>query len=125
MGRSVLVYAQLTKGPREAMRGHLPLVVAGAVVASGCTGRVPRHFEVPEDAKNPIEIGFRGATAAEMVDLVVQVCAQMPIGMGYIDREESYVETDWIDTSGCSRSAGISRATASSTAWSSTSSRSE
>lgn len=74
----------------------LLLATVPAFAACG-TSTVPRFFPVPEDAENPISLEFRGATPADVVPLVAQICADAAVPTLQVDRRRGYVETDWVD----------------------------
>lgn len=40
---------------------------------------------------------MRGASLTEGVDLVTQVCNQIPLQTVEVDHEDGYVETDWVE----------------------------
>ncbi|NNG17534.1 MAG: hypothetical protein HKM89_13745, partial [Gemmatimonadales bacterium] len=67
------------------------------IVASACGGgsSVPRNYPVPEGAQNPIVIRYSGISAAEMVNVVAQMCADVPISTAQVVPAKGYVETRW------------------------------
>jgi hypothetical protein len=67
------------------------------ISACGSTSTVPRQYPVPEDANNPIVIQYFGATATEMVSVVTQMCADVPIQTVQVVPREGYIETAWVD----------------------------
>ncbi len=74
------------------------LLLAAAPALAACVGSsVPRYFPVPEDAQNPIRLEFRGATAADLVPLIAQVCSDAALPTRQVDRRRGYVETRWVD----------------------------
>ncbi len=80
------------------MRTVSVMVLAGALAPTACVGSsVPRYFPVPEDAGNPIRLEFRGATTADVVPLIAQVCSDAALPTLQIDRRRGYVETRWVD----------------------------
>lgn len=74
----------------------LRLATAPAFAACGAS-TVPRFFPVPEGAENPISLEFRGATPADIVPLVAQICADAAVPTVQIDRRRGHVETRWVD----------------------------
>lgn len=76
----------------EARFAIATLAVLTLVPACGPT----RSYLVPEDATNPIEIHFRGATAPDVVNIVAEVCSDQ--GLPTLQVVPSgYVETFWVD----------------------------
>jgi hypothetical protein len=71
-----------------------------ASLVTGCGGAgtvVPRHYPVPEGAQNPIVVRYSGATVEQMVNIVAQMCADVPISTAQVVPDKGYVETRWVD----------------------------
>jgi hypothetical protein len=68
------------------------LTVLVLVPACGPT----RSYLVPENATNPIEIHFRGATAPDVVSMVAKVCSDQGLPTLQVV-PGGYVETVWVD----------------------------
>jgi hypothetical protein len=68
-----------------------------ALVAACSSSSVPRRFAVPAGAQNPLVIQYNGASAAEMTNIVAQMCSGVPISTGQVVPDKGYVETRWVD----------------------------
>jgi hypothetical protein len=75
------------------------VVALASVLAAGCGGgsAVPRYYPVPENAQNPIVMRYSGATVEEIVNIVAQMCAGVPISTAQVVPANGYVETRWSD----------------------------
>jgi hypothetical protein len=78
-------------------------VLASAILLAACSSGVPRNYPVPEGAENPIKIEFRGATGADVVPIVAQVCSDMGMPTRQVDPSRGYVETRWVDVAAWDR----------------------
>ena len=68
-----------------------------ALIAACSSSSVPRHFAVPAGAQNPLVIQYKGASAAEMTNIVAQMSSDVPISTRQVVPDKGYVETRWVD----------------------------
>ncbi|KPK82603.1 MAG: hypothetical protein AMS25_01770 [Gemmatimonas sp. SM23_52] len=77
------------------MQGRSPIVTLSVLtIVLACSP--PKSYPVPDNARNPIEIRFRGATAPDVVSMVATVCSDNGLPTLQVV-PGGYVETVWVD----------------------------
>jgi hypothetical protein len=70
----------------------------GITVLSACGGSGgPQYIPVPENAENPIVMEYRGASLAQVTNIVAKVCSDVPLTTAQVRLDDGYVETRWAD----------------------------
>lgn len=77
------------------MQGRSAIVTLSVLTLIPACGPT-KSYPVPENAGNPIEIRFRGATAPDVVSMVARVCSDNGLPTLQVV-PGGYVETVWVD----------------------------